>query len=42
MPTPPGLDGGTLENHMKIEEVAIAVLCCVIFAGWGILLALGV
>ena len=39
MPTPPGLDGGNLENEMTIKEIAEAVVCCALFAFIGILLA---
>lgn len=42
MPTPPGLDGDNMENEMNIKDLATAVLCCAVFAFWGVLLALGV
>jgi hypothetical protein len=31
-----------LENEMKIRDIAEAALCFAIFAGWGVMLALGV
>jgi hypothetical protein len=42
MPTPPGLDGGKLENDMNIKNFLEAALCFAIFAGWGVMLAMGV
>ena len=39
MPTPPGLDGGNLENEMSIKEIAEAAACIAVFAAIGVMLA---